>query len=787
MLTRVTDFTKLDNKDAAAVLKRLYRQVPVLKGIHKDKNVRVATFYSDKSASHLVMTHILQDETAEKYYKLYGLPRGFPTIITQTSIFLYGFYGKFKNDQRQVGSLHEFKGAQKMHLTVKYSGFLGMPIAWDDPSGAVYCTTTSKNSVGNEFSENGAELYHRAVPDETIVQLFRDGWYVAGECMSHQDQAHGARVLEEAFVPTCVGKFTRLNGDEVHTGTLSGTVDHETMHKVCQEYKIQPAELWTVAGSEQILKIAEQLEEQRDFMTYDRLREVLSDIPSSGHAADHAKILGAILEGLVIWLVDEDGNVRAIKYKFAVYTSRTFGIRTALGNDLPWLSTRYKSHVDGYLNFWVVSEPGKVAWRKWFYALALRASRDELDGEHDPLVGQHIHYADQMGLQCSADGPIAGIEHPVEDFIAAVGLPPITGTRTVIVVLGPIGSGKSTCGNALECQHRHAWHIDGDELYPKEVISTMSLGKERNAATQYMILAELFNGKVPIISCGGGVLFSGGNHCILRDLLEEKLGHSLHLALYLPCPKSEIAEFYRTWNVSSVIQHRLDTGAWTCTKKPEKFIEEIQRLSQSNAKFAHMLSKMADEVHTFAPVTPKTDMLAWRRDLPLPEEFYVGEGRSDTVHAAQVRILVRIQQKTGKTGHFTVHHSNGLRPISTNMLRDLKKALNGTVIDGHMMQAKACSFARPTRAAADKLANTLKKHGFDERSPEDLHVTINPGKFFPATMRDACLQLKDYDALPEADQRTASVTILDKTDAPVTVIGWKRFPAKIQLIDILVL
>lgn len=784
MPIRIKDFTKLENKDTACILKRLYRQVPVLKGIHKNKGVRVAVFYSEKSASHLIMTHILQDETAEKYYRSYGLPRGFPVIMTQTEIFLYGFYGKFKNDQRQVGTLHEFKGAQMMYLTLKYSGFLGMPITWEGPDGELYCTVTSKNSVGNKFAEEGMRLYHAAVSDENVERLFRSGWYVAGEFMSHQDQEHGARVLEEAFVATCVGKYIRLGDDEIHTGSLSSTVDLDTMHPICTSHGIPVAELWTISG-ERVQEIAEQLEDNRDFMTTTCLRDMLADIPSPEHTADHMKILGDVLEGLVIWIVDEDGNVRAIKYKFAGYTSRTFGARAALHDEIPWLSTKYKSHVDGYLNFWVVSKRGRTAWRRWFSALALRASQGKLDGPRDPLVAQHIHYADQMGPPCS-DGPIAGMDNPEEDFIAAIGLPSITGTRTVIAVLGPIGTGKSSCGNFLEHTLKNGWHIDGDELY--DIIPTMLLGKERNAATHSQILDALIDGKTPIISCGGGALFSYGNHCVLRGLLEEKLGLSLHLVLYLPCLKSEITEFYNTWDVSGVIRYRLDTGAWSCTKAPDKFIAEIQKLSQGNAKFAHMMTKIADEVHHFTPLKHGTDHRQWERGIPLPTELHTKvEGlQLDTVHAAQVRVLAQIMLKTGKIGHFTVWYSDRLRPINAGILRDLKRSITNVQLDGHVMQAKACSFARPTADAAETLVNVLGKHGF-EQTVDELHVTINPGKFFPATMRSACLQLKDYNGLTDAEQRGKTVTIPDKKGVMINVDNWKQFPAKIQLIDVLIL
>lgn len=769
MLTRVRDFVKMEQKDVADVLKRLYLQVPVLKGIHKHKNIRVVVFHSETSASHLVMTHILVDETAEAFYRSHGLPRGFPIILTGTELFMYGFYGKFANDRRQVGTLHEFKGAQLMYLTLKYSGFLTMPLTWEGADGKLYSTATSKNSIGNDFSEDGARLYHMSVADEDIIRLFRDGKYVAGEAMSYTDQMHGARVHKEAFVATCIGIYTRLRADEIYAGRLGKLVDHKTMHETCMNFNIPVAELWTVPGA-QIQNVAERLEESRDFMTTTMLRSLLDeiDVECSKSSVNHMEILGDVLEGLVIWLIDDNGHTRAIKYKFANYTSRTFGIRAALNGDIPWLSTRYKTHVDNYLNFWVVTPKGIDAWRRWFYTLALRASHGELDGPSDERVGKHIHYADQLALHdTDADA--------VSQFVTAVGLPSITTTRTVVLVLGPIGTGKSTCGNHL-ASVMDGCHIDGDELYPKSTIPTLSLGKERNAATLTKILQALIEGKTPIISCGGGVLFNNGNHFVLREFLEEKLGMTMHLVVYLPCQRDAITDCYTSWDVTKIIKHRLDTGLWATTKAADKFISEIQTLSQNNAKFAHTLSKMADELHCFTPLTPVLNPVTWKGNIELLKEIHRGP-EFKTVYAAQVRILAQVQQKSDRTGHFTIHYSNGLRAIDVHALSSLRKAVADIILDGEVLSTKQCSFARPSAQDARTLVDILKAHGFSKESRE-LHITINAGKFAPATMREASLQLKNGDE---------TVTIPDKTGASVSISHWQNREALIKMIDVLVL
>lgn len=773
----VRDFTSVEDKTIVdSINKRIKKQIPNLHKILNGKNIKHRIYQSKTCKDYLIMVHLLNDWTAQDLGKKHEFPRGFPIIYNEVEGFhLYGFHPKFKNDeQKQTANLAEFSKAQLMHLTLKYSGFLGQTIVWKS-DGNYYWTCTSKNAVGNEFSVNAVDIINKIgtiMTPDNVKTMYDDGKYWCGEVMSELDQCHGEEVLEEAFVCTCVGEYGRVPADQTLEGyRFSHILNHVDMHKYCIQRNIPVAELWIVSGAK-VMEIATELSKYRDRMTMAKLRQILSTCECLESTVKHESVLSDTIEGLVIWLYDEvDGKPRIIKYKFPIYTTRTFGLRAYLALGHAMLSTTFKKHVDKYLDFWVTTKEGRDYWRQWLYTVAL----SDLEYDTESPVGKHIQYANQV---------VAPMPDAINTFNQRIGLPLVTGKATVVVLVGPIGAGKSTHGNYLETEIPNSQHIDGDHLYKD--VPTMELGKERNIATLTQIMDVLIDGKIPIISCGGGVLFNG-NDVLLDGLLREKLGLELDLVLYVPCSEGEatketIRTFYNTWKVDDVIKFRLSTGLWHTTKSVEGFVKDIQKLSVNNLQFAQQLVDNAREVLSFKPIIGKGGRPVTNvpTDLQYPPPVH-------HLHLNQLRLMVRysVDGKQHKVGHFTIHYSDDLRKFDTKTIQDLRRVTAGPV-EGALIQAKSpapkkpptISFIALKEAASLNLSRTLNGFGV-VKDPQDLHVTVSAGKHMPHQMKDAC-----HMYLSDKVNPVIKLSTKDKKDE-ITYTSVQTKDTAVQIVDVI--
>ena len=136
---------------------------------------------------------------------------------------------------------------------------------------------------------------------------------------------------------------------------------------------------------------------------------------------------------------------------------------------------------------------------------------------------------------------------------------------TVVVVVGPIGFGKSSYSSRIckvlnekfaeEGQKRAGAgacedlfvHIDGDQLsFPgkgerqgkdsaaagdkEDQALVMRLSQERGPYSMWCVLDKLHRGQIPVLSCGGGILFERGRGAnadwtfLLRHYISEAFG-----------------------------------------------------------------------------------------------------------------------------------------------------------------------------------------------------------------------------------------------------------------------
>jgi len=745
----VIDFTSVTNTpEAINVLAELKREYPKIHGlIHANNNrkaIKTNMFYSDSSDTYLIMVQLIIDSVAMRLGDSNRFPRGWPIIWTEREGFVFaGFFPKFKNDQKQVDNVKEFRG-QLMYLMFKYSGFLGIVPVWKT-KGTVYWTTTSKNSTNNDFSNDAARIIQDMgfMNNELATKLWDEKLYYAGEVESFNDMTHGAELVSEAFICTCVGRIhTRDNPPDIMN--LADTLSHTEMHETCLRLGIPVGEIITSVNPE---LIGRRLSEERDLMTMMKMRKLLSELEVEGHlgvvhgTVRHEDVLGNTLEGLVIWI----DNV-VMKFKFPEYTSETFGLRAFLGNYGArfLLAPAYKTHVDEFLDFWVISPKGREYWTNWLYAAAVVGS--ELPSEFFTAkmprhVGSHIRLA-QMTSELTNEWRT----ELAAQFTEKVGLPAVQGKAQVCVVVGPIGSGKTSVGNWLVAQLGSGYvHIDGDELYAiGDVNLTMKLGKERGVSTLSQINRALTHGKIPIISCGGGVLFRGnsGASLMLKDHLLNTLGLELALTVYIPAEQVDLADFYQSWSTDEIVNYRLDQGLWTTGKDRRKFLGDIQTQSRENVKFAQGLVNYADEVITWKPLmypnkTVHTELPSRRVCIPALNKLSY----------SQFRILVAFNlgktDKDWSTGHITMDFTPSLKSVFIDQFEEMRTTLHEMgQLSGLLVQyKKGCSFVAFDERSAKHIVDVgqccSKRFQSD---PQKIHSTIAPGKHEPAMMVQACLQ-----------------------------------------------
>ena len=107
-------------------------------------------------------------DLAEKY----DFPRGFPILwIPKKVIKFFGFYPKFKNDERQSPeNIEEFKEIESINISLKISGFLGLLIAFE-LEGKIFWTATSKNSCSNDssFVIDAGDIFRPYVTHELLL------------------------------------------------------------------------------------------------------------------------------------------------------------------------------------------------------------------------------------------------------------------------------------------------------------------------------------------------------------------------------------------------------------------------------------------------------------------------------------------------------------------------------------------------------------------------------------------------------------------------------------------
>lgn len=731
-----------------ALERRFFRECPLsLKILFKDKqikNVMKIKFCKAQNLDlYLVIISCHIDRILIELGKDYGVPRGFPCIWKPgKSLQTFGFYPKFDNDDRQTpDKMEEFENVSSVRFFEKWSGFLGQTIVFAH-EGVFYWTVTSKNSGSSDskFVQDAYRIISPFMTPGVIADMYDQNLHFCCEVMSQNDQTHGARVLKESFIITAIGTGCTYYFDESHPDIVQDRFvkffDHQEIITFCIKHNLPCGSAIIINSKENIKEFMNALSTMRDFMTLSGLQSLLdftNCVQRIQGTVNHQEILGDVLEGLVLHLTYANGQSLVKKYKFPNYTWRTMLLRTQF-HDFILSNEHLKKEAMHFVKYWCISEAGKKHWYRC--ALAAFMMRNNFENP-TPEIGDHIVIADKL----------KNIPEDIDIELEFDKLCQNNIHGTIVLLLGPIGSGKTTYMRKIyETNQEKFYPIDGDLLGLDAMSTVMKLGSERNDYSIWKIIEALMMGKVPIVSTGGGVLHSFKGDFILRQKIRRALGINVQIILILPDPHQETAtsisadydpsQLYSDKKmVEQAIARRLKSNEWTRPaefKTDQGFIDKICRLSSDNLKFAKSLLQQADIRFAVPVVNEENHSII---DLggvdlsPICDLITIGSPIASGKFG-QIRVLVHVVgEGVDKIAHITwLFDKDGKQQFSLIDCNNLYNKFPEKIVNGYVITMKSdgkpVSFAVPETPIHEDCST---------------HVTLDPGDHQPACMRTLAL------------------------------------------------
>ena len=720
--------------------------------------IKVSFFHSnDVEGIFLIMISGYQDWKLIELAKKYGFPRGFPILwIPDVSMQYFGFYPKFSNDDRQRSDdLSEFEDVVSIDFFKKWSGFLGQ-LFFFQFNGKIFWTTTSKNSADfdSKFVKEAKKLFEPFITNNLAEKMIQDKVHLSAEMMSKNDQVHGARVFIESPVVTSVGHgsffdLTKKSYDIVQEKFVK-FYNHHDLVDFCVKYNLPCDSAIIINNPITAKKFITDLSNNRDYIDNDILNNIISkycnDITIHKGTVNHEEILGNCLEGLVFKLKHSNGTVSTKKYKFPNYTIRTMLLREQFKNFAFTFALR--SRIRDFINGWCVTQDGKDYW----YQFALYAFMKYLDFKpKDPDVGSHIQLVESLSGFYTKSNMDEIFNKKMESLLAG----------TVVLCIGPIGSGKTTIMKKLCKSNDKLVPVDGDKLdLGSDIVA--KLGKERNDYTRWKIIETLMKGYVPVVSTGGGVLFSMDRKKIfmLRNHIFETLGVNIRLVVMVADRCDNITRVSNEHDASAIykdgsivfetIVTRIGRNEWNVPDKfygkkknstnmdaIYKFADFIKSKSGKNLDFAEKIIMEGDCVFTFPVVTPDNYGSYKTLDFShiVDNIIYPQNQLSGTF--SQIRLLAYVD---GFFGHITVEYdTNGEIAFSLGIAKNIEKFYEDdstchfyTLSTKGQSKGKDVSFVVPNKSIHDDGTT---------------HITVNPGNHFPKDMKTATKMIKNNEPI----------------------------------------
>ena len=578
--------------------------------------IQLAFRYNAELDLYIIMVKCKDDAALIKLGRKYGFPRGFIMLWEMgRTIDIRGFYPKFQNDK-----MHNNAGRDdvaRIRFSKKWSGFLGSIVAWkhkDD--GRTLWTVCSKNSADPEspYIQWAAEL----IPQGCLPALASERIYLGGEVM-HPKDTHGYVAKEAAFVVTCMGTGLYVEVGLPHPATqIMHYWDHRRILAFCNAQGLLCDSV--VIVNKEPMAVLEELLVRRDMIqngSWDQLVAGLGErVEVCKGLADHAKIVGDCLEGIVCVLEKTDGSVEIEKVKFACYTSQTFGLRQMLEDMYPYAKhPLYKTvemlavkklhfdwnklarAIEKYVERWCSSDEGRLYYQTYLRCCMVLLS--ESTAEFLPRERVHIHLA-ELASRLSLD------EMQAKALKFQVPMQASSCVLRVAFILGPVGSGKTKLMEILaailgpdKCQA-----IDGDHVATHGM--TFHLGDARNVVTKTKIFTALMNGQLPIVSLGGGV-FCSHDVCTFQADVQRFFGMDCELLVAMPeMSDSRTAKEETDWEAA--VQRVFSPASFSNIpylkkvverrKGPKGDVQMYSGISVKNERFAAAICRAASKVFT---------------------------------------------------------------------------------------------------------------------------------------------------------------------------------------------
>lgn len=662
--------------------------------IKNEKTIKLKFNQSNVDRSiYLIMVKCHIDFILIRLARKYGFPRGFPILwIPGKKIQTFGFYPKFDNDTRQSSDDYkEFNNVIKVEFFKKWSGFLGqiIPIYHNN---TMYWTFCSKNCVdGNmEVIKDGYRIFSDYISKTLLNKILNEQLHICAEMMSFNDQTHGSKVENEFPVVTAIGYGIIADLESKSSSNCEKMVNflnHKDM--VCKAIELGLPVSDAIIVHKDCQQFLKDLSCCRDIIMDDKFEQFLSKYYDSisiiSGNIKHKEILGNILEGLVLFLHDSSGKVNVKKYKFPAYTIRTMLLRPIIKNNHKYLIPSTEEKIKYYISSWTVSEEGKIYWSDFARICFVLLSKNPVNHEN---VGLHIQIADQVLDLFQDENPILSKlldeYHQNKDIYDA----------TICLFIGPIASGKTTATKQFASfLGDDAEIIDGDILDLDEN-NVKKLKGERNDYTIWTIVNAILNGKIPLVSQGGGVFFQGKKlKFIMKQRVQEILGIEVKIHVFFPDNVSTVKEF--TGNLNEIYRnndlvkqgifermnrYEVSEGkeGWvlpsnfinkknSLMKSKDNFAEQIANISLKNLKFALEIEKKADQVYSFPRITPDNIGLEMNFDTVVNPE--IPKNIPKEIKLCQLRLLVKCYDEEFR--HITVEYNMDRKNFSKEYMDEL--------------------------------------------------------------------------------------------------------------------
>ena len=293
----------------------------------------------------------------------------------------------------------------------------------------------------------------------------------------------------------------------------------------------------------------------------------------------------------------------------------------------------------------------------------------------------------------------------------------------LVIILGPLGYGKTNLANKLE--NDNMIHLDGDilDLNKDDVLN---LKAERNVYTKSKVNEIILDGKVPIISCGGGIFISRKTKfTFLHELATVFPGYKFSYSLFVPNDMNSYDDIER---LKSVLEFRENRD----NKKYD--FNLFNKICKNNKKICqNIVAQVSDNDNVNIVTYPN-----W--DIPFTIPSCILDLKNAPISTSPIFFQHRILTKVNdRFFHITVEYNRKCVEYTGKV--EYRKNINATkIIYGKMSLI------------------ILQDEMFSDKLNSYSHITLNPGPHNAKEMKNFTIQY---------NQKNPVITLPDKKEKQI--------------------